>query len=158
MKDTWHKEAETVDQEIRRIAPDLWPLLRQDQVPVPGAGYFDDLQARILVQATQRKPRRTWQLHRFWPVGVAASVALMMTALIWMQRETQSHHPDFSQIPAAELEAYLDNRIDAMDESLIMEFAPSTLTSLNTGAWQEAEQYLEDNPESIDDEWLKKYF
>lgn len=158
MKDSRHKEAETVDQEIRRTTPDLWPLLPKEQAPVPGSAYFNGLQEKVLARATQGKPRRTWSLHRHWPAGVAASAALLLTALIWMQRETQTRHPDFSRIPAAELEAYLDNRIDAMDESLIMEFAPATLTSLHTGVWQEAEQYLEDHPESIDDEWLEKYF
>ena len=110
--------------ELGSIAPKLSGIQRPNVLKVP-EGYFEQLSGKVMERIGTPVPK-VRRLAAWQRVAVAAAVALLMVAGgLWMFQGGGSamEYLDLASIDSEQINMYLEENLDDLDESLLAEFA-----------------------------------
>ncbi len=139
---------------LEKVAPSLAKLDKKNSFKVP-EGYFEELQEQVMAEVQKEAKPETGKTlgkrvsllrHRMLPI--AATIALVLAIVFLLPNKTDTV-PQLADITAAEVDDYIAQYLDDMDEELLFEYSMDTET--------ETDFFLQGLEEELLDEILEEY-
>ncbi len=146
-----------IQEELKQIAPFLRALQGKGDGLAPPEGYFDRLDDQVWQQIKAgEKPRKIHPLRFIlqfpYHAGIAATLALAVAVLFWVNKPRQSGDFDLSELTPQEAKSYILNHIEDFDLSLLVDMHPEP----SAPADPEPADTLDSEWEQLLDEYLEE--